>query len=438
MKWKVSAKTTYLVSKNSTTIEHIEARSRGIPIIDPTNLQKILHGKEVCLEDLPSPHPVTSDQSSLHRLMGEARSAVQDEPTHEKWLAIVKLLDACREEEVQLLSDYIDAHTSRWTQLSMKESTGYSVQLANLKAPKNPKKKRRRDDNYQGLRGELRIAPQEWLDQLQLGEKSPKFKIVRALDFPSHKERTGTAIVKILKNASLTHVETIHLSCVLLSKGIIEAMCKLPTLTRLKISVIDTRTADAFHAVSKTAVCKLHTLDVSSFGYPKKFTKEEEIYAFLLANVFEHVQTLHIKNDKEGLELLTFLDAEKALPNLEHVHLEKSTAAPFLKRLFAHKLFQARIKKLSMAHLFYWPSQREEWVDLFATKPTSRLELFDLSGLTDGSCEKGSDAEVLDMLRDLLPSSTLLEQVDELVLGEWKTQEILDALARHQPHLSVS
>ena len=42
------------------------------------------------------------------------------------------------------------------------------------------------------------------------------------------------------------------------------------------------------------------------------------------------------------------------------------------------------------------------------------------------------------MFDDLLPSSVLLEQLDELVLGAWKTDALTAKLAKTHPHLTIS
>jgi BRCT domain type II-containing protein len=47
----VDSATTYLVSKDDTTVEHLDARVRKIPILSDEDLQRLLAGEEVEIEE---------------------------------------------------------------------------------------------------------------------------------------------------------------------------------------------------------------------------------------------------------------------------------------------------------------------------------------------------------------------------------------------------
>lgn len=51
---------------------------------------------------------------------------------------------------------------------------------------------------------------------------------------------------------------------------------------------------------------------------------------------------------------------------------------------------------------------------------------------------RGEDEETLQMFEAMLPSSVLLEHVDELILGPWKTEALATTLAKTHPNLTVS
>lgn len=432
----VDSATTYLVSKDDTTVEHLDARVRKIPILSDEDLQRLLAGEEVEVEEADAEEVDIFGQQSLNDLLGEVRSAAQSEPSPEQWLALVRLLDKCREEEAQFLTEYINAHTSRWSEHAMKDFIGHAADLLDPDDANNPSDKYQRYIPHLGIPGDLRVAPKQWSDQMEVKLGSPKFEIVRALYLDG---KRGAAVVKVLKHPSLKNLETLYTDA-LMSKSLVEAICRIPTLEHLRIGEINLKTAEAFEKASNKAVCNLRVLDISRVNPPKKLKKINEIYAFTRADLFANVETLCVPNDKESLAILKFLKARDALPAVNHIHLTGNYTQPtLLKQVLDYKPYKAHLQKLSAANLFYQPKRKEDWGDLFNYDPGRRIERLDLSKFVgEDHVEKGKDRETLEMFDDLLPSSVLLEQLDELVLGAWKTDALTEKLAKTHPHLTIS
>ena len=85
------------------------------------------------------------------------------------------------------------------------------------------------------------------------------------------------------------------------------------------------------------------------------------------------------------------------------------------------------------------PAEKVAMQELFGEVPDGRLALLDLSTFVEEDHKtRGEDEETLQMFGAMLPSSILLEHVDELILGPWKTEALATKLAETHPSLTVS
>ncbi len=81
--------------------------------------------------------------------------------------------------------------------------------------------------------GELRLAPDHWLGEMQRGDDSPKYELIRAIDLRLNK-LNATAVNKLLIHPRLIHLEALYLPLYLdLSKTLIKTLCHHDNTARL-------------------------------------------------------------------------------------------------------------------------------------------------------------------------------------------------------------
>ena len=107
----VSAKTDFVVVAEQWTNVHTSAKAMGLPVLSEAQLAALLDNQEIDVEA-----PGESADRSINELLGEVRSIMQGTPNTEMWHALIKVLDACQERDVHLLTEYIDGYIARWTQ----------------------------------------------------------------------------------------------------------------------------------------------------------------------------------------------------------------------------------------------------------------------------------------------------------------------------------
>ncbi len=426
----VTKKTSYLIVGERPSSKYTKAKNMGIPILTEDDFKALIAGKTVEVEEVGA-----AGDRSVDELLGEVRGAMQGPPTSKMWHELVGLLDACRAEDVGVLTEYIDSYIARWTAESMAKQVGSSVHIE--------EEDHRRHWYYyyyrRGVQGELRVAPQDWVGQMQQGVDSPKFKIVRALELTDSK-MTSTAVTKVINHPALEHLETLELPERLApSKTLIKTLCNHPTISHLKIGKVDEKTAPGFEEYGKEQGL-LTILDLTNLDPAYKLRTEAEICAFLKVPYFSTVASLYLAGGRHyDNYILNQMTNHNVLPNVDHIHCGHGYSSPqFFATVLASSWATKKLKRLGAKELFFHKERERHWAEMFDTSFGGQLEVLDLSGTVAAwNVEKG-DQKIAAMFKTYLPEANLLESVDTLILGKWKTDELVEKLAETHPELTVS
>lgn len=425
----VTKKTDYLIVGERPSSKYTKAKNMGIPILTEDDFKALMAGDTVEVEEIGE-----AGDRSVDELLGEVRSVMQGSPSAEMWSALVKLLDACRAEDVHVLTDYIDSYIARWSAEQMRGLVGTSLD------EEDTRDYHRRWWYYgSNVEGELRVAPEQWVGEMQQGVESPKYKIVRALEFTGTK-MTSTAICKILAHPSLTQLEVLELSDRSApSKGLVKALCEHPTLRHLQLAKIDAKTGPAFIEYGK-APRQLDTLDLTRLEVPYSMRDEDEIVEFASAPYFESVSSICLSGPRQYDQLFyKKILQEELFPRLEHVQLGLGDAYLYWKMFLESEWGVKHLKKLSAQHIYYRNHARERqgWRELLSVDFAGHLDVLDMSNFHEDNLTTSARKGLEKLLDEELPTARLLAHVDTLFLGKWKTEAREEMLAEAFPELTV-
>lgn len=423
----VTKKTDYLIVGERPSSKYTKAKNMGIPILTEDDFKALIAGETVEVDAIGE-----AGDRSVDELLGEVRSVMQGSPSAEMWSELVKLLDACRAEDVHVLTDYIDGYIARWSAEQMKGLTGTSVDASDTKGWRM----RWWWYNQSSVEGELRVAPEHWVGEMQQGIESPKYKIVCALEFTGTK-MTSTAVAKVISHPSLTQLEVLELPERLApSKGLVKTLCTHPTLRHLQLGKIDEKTGGFFLDLGKEPR-QLEVLDLSRLDVPYGLRDEDEICKFAKANYFSTVTSFHFAGNTQHDQIFSKkIISGDIFPSIEHIHITSYYNAqvfwmPFLLSDWGAK----QLKRLTAERIFY--RGEESWGTLLSSDFAGHLEVLDLSSVDDENITPQNRKLWNKLLDEELPTARLLEHVDTLILGKWRTEARAKKLEEAFPELTV-
>lgn len=430
----VGTKTDYVIVGERPSGKYIKAKNMGIPILTEDDFKALMEGDTVEVNDIGA-----AGDRSIDELLGELRSVMDGAPSAPMWEAIVRLVDACREEDVVTLTNYVNGYIQRWSEASMKGQTG-----AAFDAGFDGKRIQsvwwyRSKLKGAGVNGELRVAPEAWVGQMTQGAESAKFELVRALDFHAS-EANMTSLKKVIEHPNLTHLQTIvfpeHRP---LTKTLVKTICthkNCASLAHISFSGFTEDVVAAFEKSGKTVrqITSVDLTDATTEGW-YKHRPESELFARLFATpLFSTLECVRFPPSKSE-HLLDLLWEQSSNPKLHRVELPALTKenVNFVEALFAHPMYEAQIDELELPKFLIDYTKRaratrfEKFNTVLDLEPSKRLKLLDLSSLRFYKAEKKAATVNKDLLATL-PSSKLLSRVDKVVLGDWATDELVEAL----------
>ena len=426
----VTKKTDYLIVGERPSSKYTKARNMGIPILTEDDFKALIAGEAVEVEAIGE-----AGDRSVSELLGEVRSVMQGSPSAQMWSELIKLLDACRADDVHVLTDYIDSYIARWSEAQMRGEEGSGIDLLDHRDLRT-----RWWYERATMEAEVRVAPEHWVGEMQQGIDSPKYKVVRALDF-THTKVSGAVIEKILGHPSLLHVELLALpQHVVPSTRLIKRICLTSTLRCLHLGKIDEGTAPAFHDHGAEAT-PLQIVDLKRFGASLRMEDGDAICAFARVPYFSTVTTLFMEGNSyyDRMFVRSMHDA-RLFPNVTHVLFDGTyNVAPLLNELLGTSWARERLKAITIRR---GPDHVDRavlksWEDVLNRRFTGHLEVLDLSSFGDAHPHSNASKQLTAMFHRVLPTARLLEHVDALILGEWKTGELGASLEDAFPALTV-
>lgn len=428
MATSVSGKTTFVVVAEQWTNDHTKAKAMGLPILSEQELEALLAGEAVEVDEVGE-----AGDRSVDELLGEVRSVMQGAPCSQMWHALVAMLDACRAEDVHVLTEYIDGYIARWTTESMQGQQATTLDTSPFDDESMTRRWAWR--HYDSLVGELRVAPEHWIGELQQGVRSPKFAIVRAIDLRDSGV-SSKVVVGLLDHPDLTSLEALKLSMYLkMSGALIKRICQDERLRDLGPGQIARKQQDVFVTHGQRSM-GLQQLDMRCYTCEYSGEKCE----FIKASYFDDVTTLVIRDGRDSLmEIFEIAQESGALGSVRRLiySLSYGNVDLLWRRVLKAPWLVANLRELDLGHVSYHPSHdKGSWKQFLDLAYEGHLEVLDLSGLRERDNEEDT-RKVKKMLAQYLPKSRLLERVDTLVLGALKSPRIEDLLAKRHPQLQL-
>ena len=286
-----------------------KALSLGIPVLDEAELVELLSGASVESADV-----VASGDSTVRDLIGEARAALDGEPTSDTWSTLVELVDSCVLDQLPALVDFIAPQVARW---QVAPHTRWTP------SPETPGCEGAPKEWFSGMpRGELRVAPFRWLVEMNTKHPSPKHRLVRVLHTRGMK-MTGSSFINMLSNEHLTSLTQLDLHSGGLTKTFWKKLRTLPStkmLERLRFSEVSTATAEA--AFGDHHLDALTQLDF----YIHNKSKPAGFARLLASPMCQNVEVLTVGNAFQSRFLAALDEDEALLPRLRRIVLEGKSA----------------------------------------------------------------------------------------------------------------
>ena len=431
----VGTKTDYVIVGERPSGKYIKAKNMGIPILSEDDFKALMEGDEVEVEDIGA-----AGDRSIDELLGELRSVMDGAPSAPMWEAIVRLVDECREEDVATLTNYVNGYIQRWSEESMKGQKGAAFDAGFDGKRIQGSWWYRSKLKGAGVNGELRVAPEAWVGQMTQGAESAKFELVRALDFHAS-EANMTSLKKVVEHPNLTHLQTIvfpeHRAP---TKTLVKTLCthkNCESLAHIVFSGFTEAVVEAFEKSGTKArgITSVDLTDATTESWYKRRPKSELIARLFATPVFSTLESVRFPPSSASEDFLDLLWNQKSNPKLHRIELPALTKenVHFVEALFAHPMYEAQIDELELPQFLIDYNKRsratrfEKFNVLLDIEPSKRLKLLDLSSLRFYKAEKKAATVNKDLLA-ILPSSKLLGQVDKLVLGDWATDELVEAL----------
>ncbi|MBH23018.1 MAG: hypothetical protein CMH57_00895 [Myxococcales bacterium] len=243
---RVSNTTALFIKGTSPGARYDQAKTLGVPIATPPQVEALLAGEEVQLgddleEDTPAP--------AMNAALAELRDQLHAEPSRAGWRAICDTLAACDPGALPIAVDYVQQSSDSWGGAFATFATRWT--LSSVGSWVNPHYHHlhlhREGTRYSAVseekladmpRLDLRFAPLAWQRLLLQAETSPMLRVARVLGFHKVKITTTTAR-NLLSCPDLTHLRALYLTSRPLSPKFareLAAADNLPALTHLDIS----------------------------------------------------------------------------------------------------------------------------------------------------------------------------------------------------------
>ena len=159
------------------------ARGLGLPLLSEVQLHSLIRGadlKRVILESTVSP----AFTDPTHDVLSGLRGVLHGEPGCAMWEGVCQHLDRCPVDVLDVAVGYAEGSMGAMPSYEEGEASLFEVQHA-----------------HRPWKRPLGLAPENWLGALGEGMTSPKFRLIRALNFGSGWEEAK--IIKALKSGSL-------------------------------------------------------------------------------------------------------------------------------------------------------------------------------------------------------------------------------------------
>jgi len=403
----VSGLTDFVVVLTTGTNDHMKGMDLGIPILDEDQLIHLLDGGSMELPDVPD-----EGESSVNDLLGEVRGVMQGPLTPEMWASLVELLDACREDDLHVLSDYIDTALERW-------ETGPGELPRARSVHPTPR--------------EVCTVPQHWMGELKNGTESPKYRIPRALDL-SESLISSSVIKWLLDHPDTARIERLKFQSMnfKVSRALLERICADERLRELGLGVMGARQNKAFLEVGVRPM-GLVSLDLRHCG----IEYHGGTLDFLHAPYLDEVEELSLSHVRDATKVLEQAEAG-ALGSVRTLRYTPYYDVDVVRRAILKSPWViAHIEHLILEDApFDARYSRSSYKQLFDLAYAGHLERLDLSGLRPRD-EDTDPAHVTRMLRKFMPGPKLPHEVGPPALGEWATDARLDRPAARKAHLAV-
>ena len=381
----------------------------GVPMLGEQDIEDLLAGEDVFLGE-------DDDHEDANALFGEAREWLhRTEPSAKLWQDLTEVLDRCPVNQQAALVSYIDSFFSAWhADGSMASLIGYPIDLESVRHT-------RVEDGYwrYGVPGELRVAPEHWVGELMQGKRSPKLRLIRALDLV-WSDMNSRDVGAVLAHPDLTCIDTLNLSLSKqLTRQLIRTLCASPTrdkLERLMFGQLHPRNS-IWWLEASDAPGALQYLDTSQYSALISFR-------FLEAPYFQNLTGLSLIGEQMD-SMRRSLDHGLEVLDIRGLHLAS------LRDYLQDSATISELRKLTLRNI----KNPEDLLRLLSDDYDGHLETLECS-LTAYQ-RSHMLRQTSKKLQAAICRSPLLESVDRLVLGSLFDVVDLDEIARHQPHLEV-
>lgn len=400
------AQKTYSPNKNV-----LQGKARGLPILDEEQVIKLL--KEGFIELEEEAHMVEGDEA-VGGLIGDARALLDGPPTSETWTGIIELVDACADEQLELLVDYLEPQLERW------EIDRYARWIPAAKAPVRALAN---SDFFRWLeRGSLRVAPPHWIARAVEAD-SPKLRLIDTISLRELKIG-GSQALKLLGQASLTNLRYLDLHDSKLTKTFWKKAPLLPSfqgLKSLRVSAFTVEFADVIKEAPELPNLERVALEYGYFGKARAFT------TLLSAPMTRHVKTVSVTGPNEVDYIFGALQQD-GLPFLEELEIWTYELPRPMRAALEHKSIAQHVSRVSIV-------AADEYTDAYLNELCALeyhdIDELDLSGINAESRLLGREAKIeghrAQALR-LLPGSNMVKTVKRLRLGDLWSAELAAAL----------
>lgn len=419
-----------------------QASQLGINLLTEAEARAVMRGDSIKTDRVGR-----LGQTHIDALIGQARGVLAAPMSPPTWEAVVALLDQCSPEHHEPLSEYLSAHLSRWDTPEAHALTRAHFARATSDPGTTPSLRRAVHLYLGNPTGELRVAPEHWMGELMHQVKSPKYRLIRALDL------RGTRASGAKIDALLTHPELSELRQVFLdmSSGLSRDRAKMlfthENFAHVKIFSPGHLSNHALPFLKSTdARLRPHTLLADNLSQ-----NEEIAVAMAHAPCLQEVKHLGFSHgtpsaQQNMLRLFTELLAhDELMPELDTLMM--NCFGPNLDDFHAVSPMFERVHTLSFRILPFMKEPRSGWALLLRETLPRTIEALDLSNLfyahprtTYGGFSSlifASD-EVMARAINALCESTLLQHIKRVHLNLLHHDaRIVEVFAQQRPDITL-
>lgn len=361
----------------------------GIPVLDEGQVSELLKLGELEVE-------LSEPTRTLDGVLGDVRGMLDGALTEDRWRALIELVDTCSAAALPALVEYIDA------QLGQRES-------------------------HPGFEAMSLSAPASWLLAACKGDRSPKYRLPRAIALGRNK-MNSTAASKLLKEDVFPGLRAIEVRVKNPSAALFKAIARAPVAPR-----ITTIELTQFHDKNLKGLVDDHDLEQLTHLHVRYHEGDYDrgaLEALLTSSWCERVTKLTLSGFARGFaELLE--ETHGALPSLRHVVLNQSHMAFGQDSAALIQVF----RPLESIKPCYWFAIDHGYIEEFCQQSFAHITRLDLGGLElhhpslpGAPVPDGHAEQWLMKMVDILPDSPLAKSVGALALGQWGTPALVSAV----------